>query len=154
MTRAGFGSTFDCFSTVTREIARGMTDVGVGSGALLAERRRGPQLKMTCVPTPRIDLGLRIFVHPAGCESETACDTEAAKLRVLASNPLSSRASNRNLSTTSRIHLAASELSVSPCMLRIATFLPANVKDEPRRDLARGVPFLTRPFRKPFLHDS
>jgi len=33
-------------------------------------------------------------------------------------------------------------------------FLLPNVKDEPRRDLARGVPFVTKSFRKPFLHDS
>jgi hypothetical protein len=39
MTRAGFGSTLDRFISVTREIARGMTDVGVGSGALLARFR-------------------------------------------------------------------------------------------------------------------
>jgi len=32
--------------------------------------------------------------------------------------------------------------------------LLANVKDEPRRDLARGVPFLTKSFQKPLLHDS
>jgi DNA-binding transcriptional regulator YiaG len=31
---------------------------------------------------------------------------------------------------------------------------PPNVKDEPRRDLARGVPFLPKSFRNPFLHDS
>jgi len=117
-----------------------VTGPGVGSGALLAERRRRPWLTMNCVPTPRFDLGLRNFVHPASCECDRACDTEAAKPSALASNAISSRASNRNLSTTSRLNLAVSELSVSPCVLRIATFLPANVKDEPRRELARRVP--------------
>jgi len=32
--------------------------------------------------------------------------------------------------------------------------LSPNVKDEPRRDLAGGVPFVTRPFLKPIEHDS
>jgi hypothetical protein len=36
MTRAGFGSALHRFISDIREIARGMTDVGVGSGALLA----------------------------------------------------------------------------------------------------------------------
>ena len=36
----------------------------------------------------------------------------------------------------------------------VTAFRLPNVRDEPRRDLARGVPFVTRSFQKPFLHDS
>ena len=40
MTRAGFGSALHRFASVAREIARGMTDVVVGSGALLGASSR------------------------------------------------------------------------------------------------------------------
>ncbi len=46
MTRAGFGSAFHRSISVTREVARGMTDVGVGSGALFGERTRDAAAEM------------------------------------------------------------------------------------------------------------
>jgi len=62
MTRAGFGSALHRFDSATREIARGMTDVGVGSGVLFGETHTSntsePKSVLSCEIARRVLISL------------------------------------------------------------------------------------------------
>ena len=133
------------FHSRIHEVARGVTAMVVGSGALLAA--------WFFVTTNPVPITSRRF---AGSTSATFIRgfLLPTKPRILPSRTFFSEththARDPQIDGLSQ-HAHRSNFPVS-CASRPLDL--ANVKDEPRRDLARGVPFLTRSFRKPFLHDS
>jgi len=66
MTRAEFGSALHRFNSVAREIARGMTDVGVGSGALFGETQTSPTAETKLIA--RLSKAKQLPSSDRGCD--------------------------------------------------------------------------------------
>ena len=77
MTRASHRFSIRCFNFESREVARGMTDVDVGSGALFGEVSRGRRREMILGST--IEDGMLIgFGNATYCEP---CDERTPEFR-------------------------------------------------------------------------
>jgi hypothetical protein len=136
-------------------VARGVTDPGVGSGDLLGIsvvrdfRRTGEMPSFLSMPGYRDPNGSR---DKATSESDQNDDSKRRHAVLISRNE---NADDKEDASQDEQHEVLSTWTSELIFFRIHAggFLP-NVKDEPRRDLARGVPFVTKPFRRSIEHDS
>jgi len=152
MTRAGFGSAIHRFDSVSREVARGMTDVGVGSGVLFGETQTWnaskPKSVLSCEMTRRVFISLGKQEAPTSRRRDRMLRRAiiARRRPRLLDLSMPSRTASwprRTIAglsprTEREYHQNCSRACFAGDHRRGMLLLP-NVKDEPRRHLARRV---------------